>query len=257
MKIGSIASGSSGNCIYIGDGTTNLLVDTGISGKRIQCGLDAYGVDIRTLDGILITHEHIDHVSGLGVLSRRYHIPIYATKGTIGAIQCMKSVGQIDENLFHEIECQSEFRIGSIQIKSIPISHDAIDPVAYRLEGSKYHVGIATDLGYYNEEIISFLQTLDAVVIEANHDEKLVQVGSYPYELKRRILGNKGHLSNTTAGHLLKDILHDNMKQVILGHLSNENNMPELAYETVRLEIDGVVPIIVAHRSQYTALIEL
>lgn len=237
MELCSIASGSSGNCICAGSDNCHVLIDAGISGKRIEAGLNA--VDLKTADmqGILVSHEHIDHIAGLGVLARRYGIPIYATEGTINAILHTKSVGKIDETLFHEIEPEVDFTIGDLTIEPISISHDAADPVAYKIKQPGKSMAVMTDLGRYDDRIIEKLQGLDVLLLEANHDVHMLQVGSYPYPLKQRILGERGHLSNELSGRLLGEVLHDNFKTVFLGHLSKENNYPELAYETVRLEV--------------------
>ena len=186
LELCSIASGSSGNCICV-------------------------------------THEHIDHIAGLGVMARRYHIPIYATKATIGAIKCTKSVGNIDDELFHPVEAGVDFTIGDIEFEPLHISHDAADPVA--------------DLGTYDDALVSKLQNLDGLLLEANHDINMLQTGAYPYPLKRRIMGDSGHLSNERSGQLLCELLHDKFGSVILGHLSKENNYEKLAYEAVRLEV--------------------
>lgn len=264
MKLCSIASGSSGNCIFAGSDTTSLMIDTGISGKRIEEGLNEIGHTTREMDGILITHEHSDHISGLGVVSRRYGIPIYATKGTKEAILSCKSVGEIPEDLFREIEPDRDFTVGDIQVSPVAISHDAAQPTAYILRQGKKSMAVMTDLGKYDSYIIEKLQHLDVLLLEANHDVHMLQVGTYPYYLKQRILGDRGHLSNELSGQLLSEVLHDNFKTVILGHLSKENNYERLAYETVRLEIDmadnpyhaGDFPIQVAKRDMVSDIIE-
>ena len=237
MELCSIASGSSGNCICVGSDECHVLVDAGISGKRIEQGLNSIDLKTEEMQGILITHEHIDHIAGLGVLARRYGIPMYATAGTIDAILHTKSVGKIDETLFHEIEPDVDFTIGDLTIEPIGISHDAASPVAYKIKQPGKSMAVMTDLGVYNDRIIEKLQKLDVLLLEANHDVHMLQVGSYPYPLKQRILGERGHLSNEHCGQLLGKILHDDFKTVFLGHLSLENNYPELAYETVRLEV--------------------
>lgn len=237
MELCSIASGSSGNCIYVGTEEGHILIDAGISGKRIEEGLNSIGLKTAEMQGILVTHEHIDHVAGLGVLARRYGIPLYATRGTIEAVKRMKSLGKIDEALFHVIEPEVDFMIGDMSIEPISISHDAADPVAYRVTAGTKAAAVMTDLGFYDERIVQKLQNLDALLLEANHDVRMLQTGPYPYPLKQRILGERGHLSNESSGRLLGEVLHDNFKAVVLGHLSKENNFPELAYETVRLEV--------------------
>lgn len=237
MNLLSIASGSSGNCIYVGDEHVHLLIDVGISGKRVEAGLNTIGLTTAQIDAIFITHEHIDHIAGLGVLSRKYGIPIYATKGTIEGILDTKSVGKIEPSLFCEIEEDDMVEIAGLKIAPISISHDARQPVAYRIYGEDKRVGIITDLGVYTEEIVKGMQEMDALFVEANHDENMLQVGPYPYMLKQRILGAKGHLSNENSGRFLSRLLCDRLKHIVLGHLSNENNLPELAFEAVRLEI--------------------
>ena len=237
MRLCSIASGSSGNCIYVGSECAHVLVDIGISGKKMETGLNSLELTGRDIDGILITHEHSDHIKGLGVIARRYGIPIYATGGTVDAMVRSGSLGKIPEGIFHEIREDEPFLIKDLKVKPFTISHDAAQPVGYRLECGAHSVGIATDLGKYNDYIIENLQDLDALLLEANHDIRMLQVGKYPYYLKQRILGDRGHLSNENAGRLLCRLLHDNMKAILLGHLSRENNYEELAYETVCSEV--------------------
>ena len=265
MRLCSIASGSSGNCIYVGDDATHLLVDTGISKKRIEEGLDSLGIKGSELNGILITHEHVDHIQGLGVFSRKYEIPIYATQGTIEGINCCKSLGKMPEGLLHEVEIDKSFTLGDIKVRPFEISHDARQPSGYRFENGQKSVAVATDLGKYDEYTIEQLQNLNAVVLEANHDVHMLEVGPYPYPLKKRVLGDKGHLSNELSGRLLSDILHDDLQYVILGHLSKENNYEELAYETVKLEISigdnpyrgDEIPMMVAKRDSVSEVITL
>lgn len=237
MNLCSIASGSSGNCIYVGSDNTHILIDAGISGKRIEQGLNQIGLCSGDLSGILITHEHSDHIAALGVMARKYGIPMYATGKTIESIKRVKSLGHIDEELFFEIMPEDEFVIEDLSIKPIRISHDAADPVSYRVSHNNKSVGVLTDLGCYNDHIVESYQGVDTLLLEANHDVNMLQVGSYPYALKQRILSDKGHLSNENSGRLLCRLLHDNLKAVYLGHLSLENNLAELAYEAVRLEI--------------------
>lgn len=265
MRLCSIASGSSGNCIYVGSDHTHLLVDTGISKKRIDEGLHSLGVKGEELDGILVTHEHSDHIQGLGVFSRKYKIPIYATKGTIQGIQSSSSIGKMPEGLFHEIKADEAFCLNDVTINPFAISHDANEPSAYRFDNGEKSVAVATDIGIYNDYIVSKLQGLNAILLEANHDVHMLEVGPYPYYLKKRVLGDKGHLSNELSGRLLCDILHDNLKNVVLGHLSKENNYAELAYETVKLEITmgdnpyrgEDIPIAVAKRDMISEVVEV
>jgi len=237
MRMCSIASGSSGNCIYIGNEDTHLLVDTGISKKRIVAGLESLALCGEDITGILITHEHSDHIQGLGVFTRKYRVPIYATKGTIRGIENSASVGKLPEGLITPICINEPFVLGTIKVDPFAIPHDANEPVGYRLESDDKAVAVATDLGDYDEYIVSKLQNLDALLIEANHDVHMLEVGAYPYPLKRRILSENGHLSNETSGRLLCSILHKGLKNIVLGHLSKDNNYARLAYETVKLEL--------------------
>ena len=237
MELCSIASGSSGNCICVGSDTCHILIDAGISGKRIEEGLNSFDLKTEEMQGILITHEHTDHIAGLGVLARRYGIPMYATAGTIDAVLHTKSVGKVEESLFHEITPGVDFVIGDLTVEPIAIPHDAAEPVAYKIKQPGRTMAVITDLGNYDAQIIERLKNIDVLLLEANHDVHMLQVGAYPYSLKQRILGDRGHLSNELSGRLLGEVLHDGFKTVVLGHLSKENNYEELAYETVRLEV--------------------
>nr|WP_294491549.1 MBL fold metallo-hydrolase [uncultured Mediterraneibacter sp.] len=237
MRMCSIASGSSGNCIYVGSDDTHLIIDTGISKKRIEEGLKELEIKGDELNGILITHEHSDHIQGLGVFSRKYEIPIYATPGTIEGILSYSGLGRMPEGLLRPICTDTPFVLGDVTVNPFAISHDANEPSGYRLECGGKAVAVATDLGKYDDYTVKHLTNLDAVLLEANHDIHMLEVGGYPYYLKQRILGDKGHLSNELSGRLLCDILHDNLKHIMLGHLSRENNYARLAYETVKLEV--------------------
>ena len=227
MRMCSIASGSSGNCIYVGSDNSHLLIDTGISKKRIEEGLNKLEIKGDELDGILITHEHSDHIKGLGVFSRKYEIPIKESS----------SLGKMPEGLLHPIKADHPFQLGELDVHPFAISHDANEPSGYRIEQGGKSVAVATDLGKYDDYTVENLKNLDAILLEANHDIHMLEVGGYPYYLKQRILGDRGHLSNELSGQLLCDILHDNLKHIMLGHLSKENNHPELARETVRSEL--------------------
>lgn len=238
MKIASIASGSTGNCIYINEKNTSLIIDAGISMKRIEEGLYKCESCLKDVEGILITHEHIDHIKGVGVISRKHNIPMYGTFETIQGILGTSSLGEVNKELLIPIEADKEFYIKEIKVKPFRISHDAKNPVAYRLESENRSVAVVTDLGKYDDYIISNLEGLDAVLIEANHDVNMLQVGAYPYYIKQRILSEIGHLSNETSGKLLNEILHDEMKNIILGHISRENNYEKLAFETIKSEIN-------------------
>lgn len=263
MRMCSIASGSSGNCIYAGSESTHLLIDTGISGKRTEKGLAELNLCMRDIDGIFITHEHADHIQGLGVISRKYQIPIYCTEGTRRGILADGHIGNVDEALFRLVVPDRKYSVKDMVITPICISHDAAEPVAFKISHGKQKGAVVTDLGVYNDYIVEHLKDLDILYLEANHDVNMLQVGPYPYPLKQRILGERGHLSNEASGQLLCKILHDHMKAVVLSHLSKENNLPELAYETVRAEVTmselpykgGDFPLYVAKRSEASEVI--
>jgi phosphoribosyl 1,2-cyclic phosphodiesterase len=198
-------------------------------------------------------------------MCRKFGIPIYATRGTIEAIKSVSTLGMIDESLFNEINADEEFDVKDITVNPMRISHDAAQPVAYRFQSGRKRMAVATDLGTYDDYTVECLQGMDALLLEANHDINMLQVGPYPYALKQRILSNRGHLSNERSGKLLSELLNDNLKTVFLGHLSKENNLAELAYETVRLEISMAdnpykpddFPIYVANRSELSQVVEV
>lgn len=238
MRMMSIASGSSGNCIYIGTDNTHILVDDGISKKRVIEGLKLLDLKLEDLNAILITHEHDDHISGLGVLERQTEIPLYGTKGSLGHVERSTKLGKMPTDIYHHIKAGETFFIGDIEVSSIAISHDAKEPVGYRFDANGKRAGIVTDLGVYTDEIVDFYSNMDAALIESNHDINMLLTGSYPYVLKQRILGDRGHLSNEASGQLIGRLLNDHMQRIYLGHLSHENNFPELAWQTVRMEVN-------------------
>lgn len=263
MRFVSIASGSSGNCTYIGTDHTHLLVDAGISCKRIDTGVHELGIKPDELAGVLITHEHSDHISGIRVFSKKHHVPLYGTKETLEAIERMDVKKEIDPDLYRPVRADEQIVVGDFTVTPFSNSHDAANPVGYRAEADGHAVGVVTDLGVYSQYTINHLLGLDAVLLEANHDVHMLEAGPYPFPLKRRILGQKGHLSNEAAGHLLNELLHDGMKHIVLGHLSKENNYAELAYETVCCEVNmsenpynsGDFPITVARRDAMSEVI--
>ena len=237
MRMMSIASGSSGNCTFVEQNDTVILVDAGISLKRIEEGLNAAERTGRDISGILITHEHNDHIKGLGVLLRKYDIPVYTTEGTIKGISACRNMGKYDGSLFREVGKNDIISIGDIEVRFHPISHDAREPVCFSFHAGSSKAVVATDIGCYDDNLSQFLMNSDCMLIEANHDVHMLEVGPYPYELKKRILGEFGHLSNDSSGKLIKSLLNNHIKGLMLGHLSKENNFEELAYETVKQEI--------------------
>ncbi len=265
MKIMNLVSGSSGNSTLVGTGRVNILVDVGVSMKKIEECLntaDHTGADI---DAILITHEHIDHVKGLGVFLRKYHIPVYATDATCDAVFRMNSLGRMDRELFRPFRSGDVIQLRDLEITSHPISHDAADPVCYSFTDGEKKACIATDLGYVTNDLIRGLQGCDFMLIEANHDIRMLEVGPYPYPLKQRILSKLGHLSNEAGGAFIRELLNEHVREIRLGHLSKENNLPEIALMTVRQELLGnpyspdpeELPVFVAGRDAADPLVEL
>ncbi len=238
MQLYSIASGSSGNCVYVGENGEGILIDVGISMKKVHEGLEAEGFSLQNIRAVFVTHEHTDHVSGLGPVLRKVPIPVYATPGTISAIWQKNNMNNVSPELFHSIQAGQETMLGGWKVRAFSISHDAAEPVCYTVEKQDRKIAVATDMGCYSPEVIKNLQKCQALLLEANHDINLLQVGSYPYKLKMRILGDRGHLSNDAAARLIQEILHSDLKHVMLGHLSKENNFPELAFQTVSYELE-------------------
>ena len=201
----------------------------------------------------------------MGVFSRKYSVPIYATKGTIKGIQDYKHLGKMPEGLYHEVNVDNIFTIGDLFVKPFAISHDANEPSGYRIEKGEKSVAVATDLGVYDDYVVENLKNLDAILLEANHDVHMLEVGPYPYYLKQRVLGKRGHLSNELTGRLLCNILHENLKYIMLGHLSKENNYEELARETVKLEVTMSnipfqgedLPLMVANRDTMSNILNI
>ena len=237
MRFESIASGSSGNCIYVGSANTHILMDVGISRKRTVDALKEIGLDMTDIDGIFLTHEHTDHITGLPVIAKHSQMPIYATRGTIEAIRKMPKFQDIDPGRFICVRSDEPVSIGDLKIDPMHISHDAADPVGYRIYEGQKKACICTDLGCYTDYTEECLKDSDILLLESNHDINMLQVGNYPYRLKQRILGERGHLSNASSGQLLSKVLNNHLKGIFLGHLSQENNLPELAFETVKCEI--------------------
>ena len=264
MQLYSIASGSSGNCIYLGEEDGGILIDAGISRKRIVTGLERKGLSLDDIKAIFITHEHSDHISGLGPVLRKNPIPVYATADTVSAIWEKTNMNNISPELFHSIRPEEEIEAGEMLVRPFSISHDAVDPVCYTVEKQGKRAAVATDMGCFDDTIIRVLDQCDSVLIEANHDINMLQVGPYPYSLKMRILGNKGHLSNTSCADLIKEILHKDLKHLVLGHLSRENNFPQLAYRTVLDELEKTetwgtldTRLMVASRDEPTELLKI
>jgi phosphoribosyl 1,2-cyclic phosphodiesterase len=232
VRFSVLSSGSSGNALYIETEQIRLLVDVGLSGKQLTERLLQIGVLPESLTAILVSHEHIDHVKGLGVMARRYQLPIYLNEATYQHLP--SSVGEIPVSMLHFLESGVTLSLADIGIESIPISHDAAEPLGFRFFHGDKSLAIVTDLGYVNEKIINCLDGVDSLIWESNHDVDMLRMGSYPWNVKRRILGDTGHLSNEDAAAALVEILRGTGEQIYLAHLSQDNNLLELAHLTVK-----------------------
>ncbi|WP_297638549.1 MBL fold metallo-hydrolase [uncultured Clostridium sp.] len=259
----SLYSGSSGNCIFVGNENTKILIDAGMPGKKIDEALKSIGQDPKDLSGIFITHEHSDHIKGAGIVSRKYDIPIFANDKTWAAME--KSLGKIKEHNIKLMDKRSTISINDLDIKSFNIPHDAIAPVGYTINSNDKRVSVATDFGTFTEEIKDNIKDSKIILLESNHDVNMLKYGPYPYNLKRRILSEVGHLSNDACGEALVELIkYDLGKEIFLGHLSGTNNHPDLAYQTVitTLQEKGIslgqdVNIAMASRHEPSKLIYL
>ena len=235
----SLVSGSSGNCSLISDGKTTLLVDCGLSCKKLEEALQKAKVDPRDISAMLITHEHSDHIKGAGIVSRKYNLPVYATLKTHEYM----NLGKVEicnvQYLFPDVE----FEIGSIGVRPFSIPHDAVDPVGYNFFYDNNKLSLATDIGKMDNGIMEKLKGSIAVLLESNHDVDMLKNGRYPAYLKRRILSDVGHLSNTDAAKCVLELIKSGTHHIMLGHLSQENNTPTMAYTTTKnyLEENGVI----------------
>lgn len=255
ITICPLSSGSSGNCILVRTGNANILVDCGLTGKKAESELEKAGVSPREIDAIIVTHEHIDHISGVGILCRRYSIPIYATIGTWQAM--INSVGKIPTNLIHYIAPDVHFKIKECTVTPFKTSHDAAESIGLVFSDGVKSGGIATDLGTVTKHIYDLLSQCSVLLIEANHDEAMLECGPYPQNLKNRILSDCGHLSNRVCGAFCAKLVREGcVRQITLGHLSSDNNTPQLAYNTVCQSIEATgfkvgseIMLLVANRS--------
>ena len=261
MRFCPLFSGSSGNSIFVSEGKSNILIDAGMPGKSIDTELNAIGMQPKDIDAIFVTHEHIDHIKGVGVFSRKYDIPIYAPRLTWEAME--SKIGKIKDHNIKIVDGNFS-QINDITIENFSISHDAVCPRGYKVHGKTKKCCIATDLGYFSEEVRAALNDSDIVLLESNHDIEMVKFGPYPYPLKQRILSTKGHLSNDDCGKAIVDILKNGFKTIYLGHLSKTNNYPELAYETVKsvliengIDIQKDVELRMCNRDKHSKVLDV
>lgn len=231
IKFQSFLSSSSGNSTFVTDDNTSILIDCGASCSYIEKCLARLGKNGESLSGIFLTHAHTDHIIGAGVLSKKYNLPVFATADTFFAGE--KYLSKMSDNNFIVINPGDEILEDSLKIKAFSIPHDAKGSVSYTVSDGETKFGIATDSGCITEEILENLSGCDTVIAEANHDVNLLKTGPYPFHLKKRILGDLGHLSNDLCGKLCVSLSKSGTKEIWLGHLSDHNNLPSLAYTTV------------------------
>jgi len=247
-----LGSGSKGNALYVESGQTSILIDAGFSGKEIAKRLAIHDKEMGKLDGLFLTHEHNDHIQGAGVISRRCRLPVYANSGTFRGSD--KKVGKLHKRV--EFETGSIVDLQDLQVRSFAISHDTNDPVGYLISDGKVSVACCTDTGKVSHLISRRLSGCDALVLEFNHDPMMLKNGPYPLSLQQRVRSSHGHLSNNEAAVFLQSILHERLKYVILAHLSEMNNRPDLAYESASevMGLDYPVDLHVAPQSYPTDL---
>jgi len=235
-RVCPLFSGSAGNCVYVGTGEHGILVDAGVSAKRIENSLVSRNIDPKSISAVFITHEHSDHISGLRVFAGRYGMKIYASKGTLSSL--VKS-GHADSSMSLNIINGKTVCESDMQIRSFKTSHDSAESFGYVIETpDDRKIAVSTDLGVITEDVLYNICGCDMVVLESNHDVAMLSSGPYPYYLKRRILSNFGHLSNDACAAVLPALVSGGATRFILAHLSRENNLPELAYETAVAELN-------------------
>ena len=231
LKLTPLFSSSKGNCTYIESDHVRLLVDIGVSCKRVVEALTQINVAPETINAILITHEHSDHVSGLKVFLKKYPIPVFATSGTFRGIK------EMPEKLAHSFIPNHEIKMEDITVFPFSIPHDANEPCGYTFFNKTEKVTVATDLGHINLDLLNIMEKSNTILLESNHDVNMLRTGKYPYSLKQRIIGNFGHLSNATSAKTVEYLIKKGTKNFILAHLSEENNFPDLALETVKSQL--------------------
>jgi phosphoribosyl 1,2-cyclic phosphodiesterase len=236
LRFTVLCSGSTGNATVVSTDTATVMVDVGLSGKKIDELLREREISGHDLDALFITHEHSDHIKGLGAFARKYELPVYANEKTWSAM--IGKVGDIPEAQRRILPTDSVMEIADLRIESYAISHDAIEPVGYCFQADGAKLSLATDLGYVSERVMRQLQNSDVMVLESNHDINMLRMGRYPWNIKRRILGDTGHLSNEAAGEALCSLLTGRLKRVYLAHLSQQHNLMDLAKLTVNTVLE-------------------
>ncbi|MDG5789433.1 MBL fold metallo-hydrolase [Evansella sp. AB-P1] len=236
LRFSVLASGSTGNSVYVETKNQRFLIDAGLSGKKIEECFKKIDISPKELDGIFVTHEHSDHIKGVGILARKYNLPIYANKRTWLAME--KALGEISLDQRFHFEVGEVKTFADLDVESFGVSHDAAEPMFFTFHNNNRKLAIVTDTGYVSERIKGITKGANAFVFESNHDMDMLRMGKYPWNVKRRILGDEGHVSNVDAGLALAEILSDDPADVYLAHLSLDNNMKELAKMTVHQTLE-------------------
>ncbi len=261
FKFCSLYSGSSGNSLFIETQNTKLLIDAGVSSKKIENALNDINIDPSTLDGILVTHEHIDHVQGLGTLSKKFDLPVFVNQETLDAMPKQKD--KISEKNVKTFKISDKFEIGDLEIKPFSIPHDAANPCGFNIWKDNKKISIATDIGHMTNPILKSLEESLFIMLEANYDPEVLRCSPYPFTLKSRIAGPTGHLPNEMAGKTISHLLKSGLKNAMLGHLSKQSNFPELAYKTVVDELisnnynEDCISLCVASRDNHSKIITI
>ncbi|MEZ4528689.1 MAG: MBL fold metallo-hydrolase [Desulfobacterales bacterium] len=235
LSVCVLASGSRGNATYISDGTSSILIDAGLSGAEIERRFKSRGLNLADVSAIVVSHEHSDHIHGVGILSRRYGLPVYMSRKTESAAG--SKMGNLSE--VRHFECGTAFKIHTLDIRAFSTSHDAGDPSGFTIGHNGTRIGIATDMGIATNVVKEHLRGCSLLLLESNHDPAMLMNGPYPWHLKQRVKSRTGHLSNVQSGELLREILHPELGHVILGHLSEKNNTPEKALSAAKEAING------------------
>jgi len=247
LRFQSFGSGSSGNCYFIGNASTGILIDAGIGVRSIRKCLRNIGLDFENIWGVFVTHDHADHIKAVGPLGEKHLIPIYSTRLVHEGIQKSYCVTEKLYSSRKFIEKGQSVQVGDFKITAFSVSHDSTDSVGYTVEYKEKRFTFATDLGYVGEEVASHLVQADYLVLEANYDEQMLEQGSYPVYLKNRIIAQTGHLSNEQAGRFLAANYNERTQHIFLCHLSKENNLPEVAYTTIQNHLESRQVIVGEH----------
>lgn len=261
LKFCSLYSGSTGNSLFIQNNNTKLLIDAGVSGKKIVEALDSINVKPEEIDAILVSHEHTDHIQSVGTFSKKFNTPVYANKNTW--LKMDKEIKKINENNIFTFSTSKDFVVGDLVIHPFKTPHDAIESCGFNISDGKTKMSVATDLGHITPDIHNCLKGSKFILLESNYEPEVLRICSYPSLLKQRISGPNGHLSNNMAGETISTLIESGLSKVMLGHLSKESNFPEMAYATVLNELEnkhfkkGTIDLSVASRFEPSKIIEI